>query len=87
MTVVGATEVLFAAVMRTSDPSGAANRLPTKSISQRNQIRCTLRALMKRHYVQCTVPLIWIAFGAPPRFTGIFLYPMQAYDDDDESVS
>ena len=71
----GATEVLFAAVMRRVIP-GAANRFSTKSISQRNQIRCTLRALMKRHYVRCTVPLIWIAFGAPPRFTGIFLYPM-----------
>ena len=31
---------------------------------------------MKRHYV----PLIWIALGAPPRFTGILLYPMRIYE-------
>ena len=54
--------------------SASGSRSPTESFSQRNQIRCALCALMKRHYVPLSGTL-----GAPPIFTGIFLYPMQAY--------
>ena len=39
----GAAEPV-AGVMRASDPCGAATRFLTESISQRNQIRCTLYA-------------------------------------------